>query len=264
MTLAALVGPEFDVAKLGVISGMELDDLQNRIYEAERARLLVKTKGGELRFLHLLVPDAIRKKLSRRERALRHSVIAERLLAHHGSLSSLHAPELVDHLWRALPGGDPSRLVRLAMAGADVQASRGNHAAAMRLWERAADALDHFGAGDGLRLAVQLGLSHAQARAGATAQARLSFHDALVLARVFERADALAEAALGLASVVGAHDAEARVSLEEARAAVRAAASDEAKELLERIEGALRESERGAAPGSSRTAPARPKEDDNP
>src|SRR5262249_24458100 len=51
--LAAVLGREFDVAKLGIVSELSPDDLVTRLDEARRAGLLTSGKAGTHRFAHL-------------------------------------------------------------------------------------------------------------------------------------------------------------------------------------------------------------------
>jgi predicted ATPase/DNA-binding winged helix-turn-helix (wHTH) protein len=239
LTTAALLGREFELAKLGIVCGLARDDLLNRLDEAARARVLVKAKDGGFRFAHVLVRDVLCKKLPSAERAARHGVIGEKLAAHYGESSAMHAGELADQFARALPGGDAVRAVELSMRAAEQETALGEHRAAARLWEQAARALEHLHDDEGRRLRVQLGLAKARARAGQEIEARGSFLDAAILARTFARFDALAEAALGFASLPKADESQRRALLEEARVALAAAKDDGAAPLKAKIDAAL-------------------------
>lgn len=240
LTAAAVLGREFELAKLSMVSGFGQADLLGRLDEAVNARLLIKSKTGSYRFAHVLVRDVLYKKLSSAERSARHLFIGEKLAAHYGDAIDSHAAELAHHFVRALPNGDPSRAVDLSIRAAQHDVAQGAHKSAAKHWEQAAQALAQVRGDDARRTRVQLGLARARAKSGDAALAREAFLDAAILARTFAEPEALAECALGLAQIEGTDPTQRRAALEEALAALAASSGDGAAKLKASVEAALR------------------------
>ncbi|MFI5298257.1 MAG: AAA family ATPase [Polyangiales bacterium] len=244
LMLAAVLGREFDLARLGIVSGVAPAELLNGLDEAVKARLLVPPKRGVYRFAHLLVRDALYKKTPAADRAARHKMVGERLLAAYGDIVDAHASELAHHFSRALPGGDAALALDLAIRAADQATERGLDRDAVSHWRQAAAALTLVhGAPEGRAraVAVHLGLAHARQRAGHAIEAREAFLDAALLAKTLERPHELAEAALGLATIAETASEPRRRWLLEARAALASRSDDRAIELKRRLSTMLDE-----------------------
>jgi DNA-binding winged helix-turn-helix (wHTH) protein len=219
LTDAAVLGAEFDLAKLTMVCGASGEALLDRLDEAARARVLVKTTKGGYRFGHALVREVLYKKLSSAERAARHRALGENLLAHYAGAIDLHAAELAHHFVRALPEGDAARAFDLAVRGAEQHALTGDHPAALRQWTNAERALAFFRSDCERPVRVALGRARSYGALGENGLARDRFLDAATIARAYGDAASLVEAALGFASVAergGPHRARL---IEEARAA---------------------------------------------
>ncbi|HEY8039594.1 MAG TPA: AAA family ATPase [Polyangiaceae bacterium] len=239
LNVAAVLGREFELAKLALVSGLGQQDLLDRLDEAARARVLIKSKDGTYRFAHMLVREVLYKKMSSADRAARHCLVAEKLLAHYSDSIDPHVAELAHHFSRALPGGDPARTIELSIRAARQETALGSHRAAARHWEQAAQAFTLVRGDDARRVQVQLGLAQSRLRAGQDAGAREAFLDAVILARTFTRPDALAEAALGFASLAGDAATQRRAILDEARSALAAGSGDDVARLKARVEAVL-------------------------
>ncbi len=211
LTVAAVMGREFELSKLLIVFELPQADLFDRLDEAARARVLVKGKDGAYRFAHALVRDVLYKKLSSSERVARHRTIAERLLAHYGSNAGAgsrssaevdrQAAELARHFVRALPGGDATLAIDFSMRAAQQDTAVGSHKSAARHWQEALTAFGHVRGDDARRVRVMLELARSLALAGQPAEARDLYLDAATLARTFGLSTALGEAALGFASI---------------------------------------------------------------
>jgi predicted ATPase/DNA-binding winged helix-turn-helix (wHTH) protein len=236
LTVAAVLGPEFDAAKLAIVSGLAQELLFDRLDEAMRARLVIKGKNGAHRFGHTLVRDVLYKKLPSAERAARHLAVGEALFAHSGASSELRATEIAPHFAQALPGGDPARAADLSILAAEQRTAAGDPRAAVKHWAHAGKALDLLRADDARRGRVMLGLARAQAGAGQLGEARETLLDAAIVARTFERADALAEVALGYAALAGADPVQTRALVDEARGALARSPAHGSPELRARFE----------------------------
>jgi predicted ATPase len=203
LTVAAVLGREFELAKLLIVFDLPQKDVFDRLDEAARARVLVKGKDGAYRFAHALVRDVLYKKLPSAERVARHRIIADRLLAHHGADVDAHAAELARHFVRALPGGNARLAIELSMRAAQQDAAIGSHRSAARHWQNALAAFGHVKGDEARRVRVLLELARSLSLAGHGGEAREAYLDAATLARTFGLTGALAEAALGFAAIAG-------------------------------------------------------------
>jgi predicted ATPase/DNA-binding winged helix-turn-helix (wHTH) protein len=242
LTVAAVLGPEFDVARLAAASGLPRQELLDRLDEAIRARLVVERKTGPLRFGHTLVRDVLYKRLPSAERAARHLAVGEALAAHFGASGALHAAEIAPHFVCALPGGDAARAADLSIAAAEVHAAAGDPRAAAKHWRNASRALDHLRADDVRRTRAMLGLARAQAATGEPADALRTLLDAAIVARTFGRAEALADVALAHAELTVADPAQTRALVLEARRALAGPPALGSEELRARMEALARRS----------------------
>ena len=238
LTLAALLGRDFPLVKLGVVSGRAPEALLDSLDEAIRANFVFLSKEGLYRFAHALVRDVLYKRQSSAERAARHQVVGDRLLAHYGDAIDAHVTELADHFARALPGGDPERAIDLSMRAAEQESQVGRHREAAKHLQQAAHALALLTRNDARRVDVQLGLARARKAAEQHDEGRAAFLDAAILARTYGRADVLAEAALGFASLAG-DETQRRALLEQALTAIGVPADAEAERLRADVESAL-------------------------
>lgn len=239
LATAAVLGREFELGKLALASSSTQQHLLDRLDEAVHARVLVKSKN-DYRFAHVLVRDVLYKRLSGVERAERHRAVATRLIEHYGDAAVAHAGELAEHLLRALPAGDATLAVDLAVRAAQQASDLGRHRDAVRRWQQAAQALT-FAREQGRRVDVQLGMARSMVLAGLKDAAREAFFDGAILARTFGRAEALAEAALGFAGLDVNASPERRPLLQDARARLTAAGLAGLEGLVARLDAALAE-----------------------
>ncbi len=227
LTVAAVLGREFELAKLLIVFNLPQKDVFDRLDEAARARVLVKGKDGAYRFAHALVRDVLYKKLSSAERVARHRTIGSRLLSHYGTDVDAHAAELARHFVRALPAGDPALAIDFSMRAAHQDTAIGSHRSAARHWQEALAAFGHVKGDDARRVRVLVELARSLSLAGQIAEAREVYLDAATLARTFGHGGALAEAALGFAAIGGDVPTQRDAVLREALAGL-AASPDQA------------------------------------
>jgi DNA-binding winged helix-turn-helix (wHTH) protein len=241
LTVAAVLGKEFRLAELAVVTGLAPDALLDRIDEAVRASILFQDKDGKYGFLHVLVRDVLTKRMSAAARAALHRSVGEKLLAHYGEAVDPHVVDLADHFLRALPGGDPERAVDLGTRAAERQSGLGRHKEAAKLWQRTAAAYALLPKADARRVGVQLALARALLASGQRAEACGAFLDAAVLAQTFAQPEAMAEAALEYAALAGEGQTSRRALLELSLSALGGAGPDggDARGLRTRVEAAL-------------------------
>lgn len=232
LTVAAVLGREFELARLLVVADLPQRAVFDRLDEAAQARVLVKGKDGAWRFSHALVRDVLYKKLSSAERVSRHRTIGARLLAHYGADADGHAAELARHFARALPAGDPAVAIDFSTRAARQAAGIGSHRAAAKHWQEALAAFGHVKGDEARRVRVVLELARALSLAGQQAEARGAYLDAATLARTFGLAGELAEAALGFAAIATDAPVQREAVLREALTGL-SASPDPARGALE-------------------------------
>ena len=143
---AAVIGREFSLDLLSVVTQASAESLRRSLQELEEAGIVTPPVGpgeGNYIFRHALIQDAAYASLLRRSRRELHAVIASLMPDMHPTVVST-APELVAHHYEA--------------AGASLMAARWYADAGRRACERAAlmEATSHFQSGIGLLQSTDL------------------------------------------------------------------------------------------------------------
>jgi tetratricopeptide (TPR) repeat protein len=118
LSLAAVVGREFDVGLLSRAAAAPGDELLAHIEHARAARVVDSAGGDRLRFSHDLVRSALYAGVGAVQRRRMHESVANALESFHSARSGSVVAELAYHYSAALPGGDPAKAIRyLTIAG---------------------------------------------------------------------------------------------------------------------------------------------------
>ena len=113
LTLASVLGREFDLAALAAVSGLEPDAILELLDEAIEARVVSVVPGaiGRMRFAHALIRDAAYHRLTTSRRVQLHRQVGEALEVLYSSDLDPHLAELAHHFFESAAGGDvPRRL----------------------------------------------------------------------------------------------------------------------------------------------------------
>jgi DNA-binding SARP family transcriptional activator/tetratricopeptide (TPR) repeat protein len=247
LTVASVVGREFDPDVVAGPSGLAEDDVARILDEAAAARLVeaVPDARGRLRFSHILVRDVLYEDLPAPRRFRLHRAVGDALEAHFGSHPDPHLAELAHHY---LEGGTAVAAKAVGYAGraGDRAAAQHGYEEAARHYTNALRVLEVSGGGDATRTCeLLLVLGEVLSRAGSGQEARRALQSAAELAEQAGRPDQLARAALAL----GGRFAWARAStdpalvplLERALAAVGSSDPPTRVRLLARLAAALRD-----------------------
>jgi tetratricopeptide (TPR) repeat protein len=196
LTLASVLGREFELAPLARLTGMSEDELLETLDEAMTEGFVSDIPGttGRLRFTHALMRDSLYDGLTTARRVSLHRRALEALEELYGD-ESQYLAELAHH---AIGGHDFPK-------GHDYARRAGDYALALLAYEEAArqletalKALDLAGASDDeVRSELLLRLGDAQARAGDIPAAKDTFLQAAEAARSAAMPEQLARAALG-------------------------------------------------------------------
>jgi DNA-binding SARP family transcriptional activator/tetratricopeptide (TPR) repeat protein len=226
LTVASLIGREFDYDVLEAIAGLEDEPLVAALDEAVEARVLREAAGhvGRYQFAHALIRATLSDGVSALRRARLHGRIGEAILTRRGGDLDPWLPQLARHFEEAAPVDQPERAADFALAAA-------RRADRLLAWEEAAE---HYRAAlrarelaatvaDPVRAELLLALGTSQQRAGLENVARATFAQAGDTARRLDDPALLGRAALGFAgpwSTLARVDEEVVARLDEALAAL--------------------------------------------
>jgi tetratricopeptide (TPR) repeat protein len=198
LTLASVVGREFDPEVIGRVGDIGEDELYDVLDEAAAARLVgaVAEAGPRLRFSHILIRDALYRDLRVPQRIRLHRAVAEALDALYAGNAEPHLAELAHHY---LEGGTAvaARAIEYAQRAGDRAASQHGYEEAARHYTSALELIERTGSDDeGRPCELLLSLGEALSRAGGEREARDALLRAASLAEKAGRPDQLARAAL--------------------------------------------------------------------
>jgi tetratricopeptide (TPR) repeat protein len=198
LRVAAVIGREFRFGTLERAADTNSVTLIELLDNARAAGLVVDAHGsiGRFRFTHGLIRETLYAELTTAERIRLHRAVGDALQEVHGD-DPEHLAELAHHFSEAAPGGDAEKALEYA-------ARAGKEAMRVLAYERAAELIGlALEVGEQLAFDQQrhaeltLGLGIALTRAN-DPSARETLLTAAEAARAVNRADLLAEAALGI------------------------------------------------------------------
>jgi tetratricopeptide (TPR) repeat protein len=243
LEVAAVMGPDFSLAPLEAVSGLDPDPMIDALDEALLAGLVVEQAGalGRYRFRHALVREALYESLSAVRRGHLHAALADAVENRHGADDGPHLSELARHRLASAIEGDAAAAVRASTRAGAYAMHQLAYEDAARHYRDALRALDlHGEPDDRARCEVLLACGDSEHRAGHTQDARRTFLEAANLARRSGLSAEMAQAALGLGDTsfeefVARMDDELVAHLEEALDLVGSADSTERALLLARL-----------------------------
>jgi tetratricopeptide (TPR) repeat protein len=200
LTLASMLGREFDLIEVERVTGLSTDRLLDDLEEAASARLISDVPGvlGRLRFSHALVRDALYEGIPGARRIRLHADVGALLEDLYRDDTEGHLSELAHHFVLAAPGGEVDRAVAYARRAGERAVRLLAYEEAVRLFEMALEALELRRPVDQpTRCDLLLALGDAMARAGREADAKDAFVRAAELADRLGAPHRLARAALG-------------------------------------------------------------------
>ncbi|MDQ4098088.1 MAG: AAA family ATPase, partial [Actinomycetota bacterium] len=199
LTLAAVIGDEYDVGVLRAASGLDEDSVLEGLEEGLLAHLVTELPGPALRhrFTHVLLRDVLYGQLSLARRAQLHRRVGEAIERSFATRQPEHLPELAHHFTNAASAGEAEKALRYSVqAGHRALAQLAYHEAAT--YYRQALALLDAGSGaddDRHRCDLLLALGEAERRCGAP-EHRQTLLEAAQLAQRLGDVERLAAAAL--------------------------------------------------------------------
>jgi len=219
---ASAMGEEFDTAIVGAALGCDDDELLRLVDEARLAGVIFQSydRPDGHRFAHAVVRQALYDDLGAARRVRLHRRLGTTLQGRYGPEAPHHAAELARHFYLGADAGGVEEALGFLRLAADAAVRHVAYEAAVEHLTRALELVArHLPSQDLLRCEFLLDMAKACVKAGRLADANDRFLDAFALARVGNRTDLLAEAALGFGGVLPAGaepDAQARALLETA------------------------------------------------
>jgi hypothetical protein len=197
LTLGAVLGREFGLDALGVVSGLSPSRALELLEDAISERVVSLDTPGRLRFSHALIRDVLYDELPPARRIRLHREIGEALERVYEDPEP-HLAELAYHFASAAPAGNVEKAIGYAKRAANRAVQLLAYEEAARLFEEALQALDLQPGGDArTECELLLGLGDARARAGDFGEAKRTFLQAAAIAKSAKISELLARAALG-------------------------------------------------------------------
>jgi class 3 adenylate cyclase len=206
LTLAAVLGREFELRPLASVSELAIDAVAEALDEAEAARIVatMPPTAGRYRFSHALIRETLYNELRTAQRIRLHRRTAEVLEALYAGKPEPHFAELAHHFCEAAPGGDVEKAVDYAVRAAERASALLAFEDAANHYEQALQILEVGAAVNSRRQCeILLALGVAEIHSGSVPRADEADRRALALARDLDDAELFARAALGLATNVG-------------------------------------------------------------
>ena len=200
LTIAALLGREFDLDALAAVVDQPVHQVLDRLHPVTSAGVLGQVPGDarRLRFSHALLRDALDEDLSPGERMRLHRRIGETLELLYTDRVDPHLSELAHHFANSDSSDGDSRAIKYAHRAGDRAGSLLAFEEAARLYTaalRAVEATRHADAP--LRAELLLAMGDAWARAGEQEEAKRAFLEAAAVGRAAGSTETVARAALG-------------------------------------------------------------------
>ena len=193
---ASVLGAQFDAPLLAAVSGIDPAEVDRLLAEAVEARLAAPIDAETYAFAHALVRTTTYDQIPVPEREQLHGLAADAARTHPNFRERL--AEIAHHELRA--GSDRART-----AGVEASMAAGHHALGVRAFEEAAAHFTRASAATDEReqaVHARLAAGEAHRRAGDWEVANDAYLAAAADARALERADLLAQAALGVGADV--------------------------------------------------------------
>ena len=194
LVVAAVIGREFDLARLAQVCATRGDRPPEAIDEAREARIVSQT-AGRFAFAHDLFREALYDDLAGEERRSLHAAIGAALEQLYAGDIELHLAELAHHFLHAAPGSDVA--IRYCVRAAERAVGQLAFAEAVGHYEAALQGLSVSSPNPARRSEVLLSLGETLWKMGEFDRGRQVYQEAAELAQALALPEALARAALG-------------------------------------------------------------------
>jgi DNA-binding SARP family transcriptional activator len=200
LTLAAVLGREFDLALLERVSEVSGDHLLEVLDEAARERVVTDMPGqpGRMRFAHALIRDTLYDELTPGRRVQLHRRVGDALEDLYKDNLEPHLAELAHHFYESARPAVADKALAYARRAAERSLRLLAYEEAARLFTVGLRILDSAESpDDALRCELLLALGDAYARAGDMQRSKETYREAARLADALLLPEQLGRAALG-------------------------------------------------------------------
>jgi eukaryotic-like serine/threonine-protein kinase len=200
LVLGAVVGREFDLGLLELVSEVSGDHLLEVLDEAARERVVTDVPGqpGRMRFVHVLIRDTLYDELTPGRRVQLHRRVGDALEDFYADNIEPHLAELAHHFYESARPAFTEKALAYARRAAERSLTQLAYEEAARLFGVALRILDSTESQDDvLRCELLLALGDAYARAGDTPRSKQMYRQAARLAEALRLPEHLGRAALG-------------------------------------------------------------------
>jgi class 3 adenylate cyclase len=203
LTLASVVGREFELPMIELLTSLQAESLLEALDEAAAARVITVEPNGKYRFAHALIRETLYEELSTAKRLRLHKAAAEALEKMGGDDTDRYLSELAHHYFEASALGGVEKAVFYARrAGEKAMRQLAFEEAAVQ-FDRALQALELADVGqEESRCELLLALGQAQISSGEPAAALETFRSAFEVAKSLGLSDLIARAALGVGDIL--------------------------------------------------------------
>ena len=196
LTIAAVVGPEFELGVVQAAGDLSEETLLGAVEEAAAARVVIEVSATRYRFAHALVRATLYESLTAARRVALHRKAAEAIEAIHQDALDDYVPALAHHWTRAsAPAADAARAIDYSTRAGDRALAQLAPDEAGAYYRQALELLDVAGLAEGQRIRLLIGLGEAQRQVGDPAHRETLLHASRLAAEQGD-ASALAKAAL--------------------------------------------------------------------
>ena len=204
LAVASVIGTNFDVAALQLVSGCNLNQVNGAMAEGERAGVLRRAaeSGGQYQFAIELVRDVLCDRLSGANRDRLHFGIAEALETLRGRGACIATDDLAFHFSKGAALGHADKAVEYGRRSANQAIRRGDFQRAARFYALALGAAEFVqNYEEAKRWELLLALAGSQARSDDRSGAVTSYERALEIAERVGDPEGAALATLGLSQL---------------------------------------------------------------
>jgi predicted ATPase/DNA-binding CsgD family transcriptional regulator len=175
LRIAAIIGRSFDLSLLATIEGQEIEEIEECLLEAVRARLIQTNQQGRYIFSHDKIRECLYIEVSTSRRRRLHEIIGHALEAQTGEEQTMSMFQLADLAYHFARSGDRSRGVHYSLLAARQALQT---AAAEEAMSHYLSALDLLGPDDRRRGDVLLDLGETALLAGQAQEAETTYQAA--------------------------------------------------------------------------------------
>lgn len=138
LSIASILGRQFDVSLLQQVAGAELDPLLDLLDDAVAAGVIEESGAlGRYAFAHIMVRETLYEELTSARRMKLHRLAAEALERAYGGDVAPRLPELAHHWFKSAQAGDPRKAMDYTRRAAAAAEEQGAPEEAIRLYKRA-------------------------------------------------------------------------------------------------------------------------------